>query len=180
FACCPPAADGPPGRIAARAGPSSSVAVAGPRVRLPGGRAAEGSADGGPEAAGPAAGEPLGLVPSCARPGAGRLRGGWPGAARPAAGLLAACGPPATARTRTFSPSRAVSAPVRTRSCPLLANPLALPSLGNAIVSTPPSSSCTLAVFRSIQATFFSLLTRSRISGQRWRSASASTGPVPP
>ena len=83
LACWPPAADGPPGSFTARAGPPSSGAAAGPRVRLPGWGPAGGSEDGGPEAAGPAAREPLGPGASCARPGAGRLRGAWPGARPP-------------------------------------------------------------------------------------------------
>src|SRR5207253_5064807 len=116
--CRPPATEPPAAR-------PPSGGAAGPRVRPSGRAAADGPAGGSAESG------PAGL------PWAGRLRAAWLWAARPPAAGLTAGAPPATALTRTFSPSMAAIALVRTWSFPLLANPLALPSLGNAIVSTP-------------------------------------------
>src|ERR1700722_1325814 len=110
----------------------------------------------------------------CTAAGALALRlSGPPWGLRGAPGVLASCAAD-IALIRRVRPVTEVSTLIRSRSAPLVANPLASPSRGNSMVSTPSSTECTVALLSSIQATRRLPLTASRISGQRCRRASTS------
>src|SRR3984957_11250514 len=110
----------------------------------------------------------------CTAAGALALRlSGPPWGLRGAPGVLASCAAD-IALIRRVRPVTEVSTLIRSRSAPLVANPLASPSRGNSMVSTPSSTECTVALLSSIQATRRLPLTASRISGQRCRRGSTS------
>src|SRR5580693_1245184 len=110
----------------------------------------------------------------CTAAGALALRSsGPPWGLRGALGVLASCAAD-IALIRRVRPVTEASTLIRSRSAPLVANPLASPSRGNSMVSTPSSTECTVALLSSIQATRRLPLTASRISGQRCRRASTS------